>query len=76
MKNRKKSQKDCFMAKASLLVDIEITMLAPITTNYLYSKPQKKMRVEQKFNERRIRIYMQYFVNILNHNNIVYSNEA
>ena len=67
MKNRKRSQKDCFVAKARYLVDIEITMLATKTTNYLYSKPQQKMRVEHKYVEKRIIIYIQYFVNILNY---------
>ena len=73
MKSRQKSQKDCFMAKARYLVDIEITMLATKTTNYLYSKPQQKMRVEHKYDETRIRIYMQYFVNILSYTNNVLS---
>ena len=40
------------MAKARYLVDIEITMLELKTTNYLYSKPREKMRVENKYDER------------------------
>ena len=40
------------MVKARYLVDIEITMLELKTTNYLYSTPQKKMRVENKCDEK------------------------